>query len=82
MDLATLTHFFGWCLTINLGLFFFSFLMITLFKGMAMGLHKKLFDVDDAFLTQSYFNYLSRYKLLIIVFNLVPYVVLQLVVSE
>ncbi|NCO03345.1 MAG: hypothetical protein GW903_04060 [Alphaproteobacteria bacterium] len=78
MDMTTLTHFLGWCTLINIVIFLISTVMITLFKGLAMGLHKRLFNVDESFLTQSYFNYLARYKLLIIVFNLVPYSVLRL----
>ena len=78
MDITTLTHFLGWCLGINIGLYLVSVIMVCFFKQLSMGLHKKLFNVSDDFLTQSYFNYLARYKLLIIVFNLVPYMVLRL----
>ncbi|MAZ76428.1 MAG: hypothetical protein CMH31_03905 [Micavibrio sp.] len=78
MDLTTFTHFMGWSLGINIGLLLISTIMVCFFKQLSMGFHKKLFNVSDEFLAQSYFNYLARYKLLIIVFNLVPYMVLRL----
>ncbi|MEM9469324.1 MAG: DUF6868 family protein [Pseudomonadota bacterium] len=79
MGLELLTHFFGWCLVINLILLAISSISIIFYKDLAMGFHKKMFDVDDAFLTQSYFNYLARFKMMIIVFNLTPYLVLHFV---
>lgn len=81
MGLETITHFMGWSLLINLGFFIIACLMLMFFRGMPVKMHSKIFDVDEVFLKQSYFNYLANYKLLIIVFNLVPYMVLRLVLN-
>lgn len=78
MDMTTFTDFMGWCLAINLGVLFLSFLFVTAFKGLTMSIHKKFFDVDDAYLSRFYYEFIGRYKLLIIFFNLVPYLVLRL----
>lgn len=81
MELETITHFMGWSLLINLGFFLIASFMLMFFRGMPVKMHSKLFGVDEEFLKQSYFNYLANYKLLIIVFNLAPYMVLRLVFS-
>ena len=78
MDITTLTSFLAWCLAINLGLYILSIIFVTVFKDFTMSLHKKFFDLDDAYLSKAYFEFMGRYKMIIIFFNLVPYLVLRL----
>lgn len=78
MTLETLMTFLGWCTLINLLLYATAVLFVTKLKKISMGIHQKLFDLDDAYLTQAYFEFLGRYKQLIIFFNIVPYLVLRL----
>ena len=78
MDINTFTEFLAWCLVINLGILFISFIFVTAFKGFTMSVHTKFFDVDEAYLVKTYFEYIARMKILIIFFNLVPYLVLRL----
>ena len=81
MELDTIMHFMGWSLLINIGFFLIASFMLMFFRGMPLKMHSKLFGVDEEFLKQSYFTYIGNYKLLIIVFNLVPYMVLRLVLN-
>ncbi len=77
-NLHELTNFLGWCTAINLGILIFSTLMLILTRTFAANLHSKMFQLDPATLPKMYFEYLGRYKLLIIVFNLVPYLALRI----
>lgn len=77
MDIETIRIFFGWCTVINLGVFIFSVIMIIALRGTAVRIHSKLFDLDEKFISQTYYQYLGYYKISMIVFNIVPYFALK-----
>ncbi len=79
MTIETLTEFFGWITVINMGLLMFSTLMIFLLRGVAIKMHSKMFDLDEKDLNRAYFQYLGTFKILVIVFNLTPYIALKLI---
>lgn len=74
-----LTTFIGWCLVINAGVLVFSTIILVLMKGQISSIHSKLFGVNQEDLSSIYFQYLGNYKLVIIVFNLVPYIALKVI---
>ena len=76
-----LTKFFAWSLVINIGILVFSTIMLILMRTRVSRLHAKLFDVDEQFLSQAYFKYLAQYKIMVLVFNLVPYLALKIIGS-
>ena len=39
-----------------------------------------MFDLDKVYLQQAYFKYLAQYKIIIIIFNIVPYFALKIIV--
>jgi len=80
MDLFTLTSFLGWCTILNISLLLFTSLMLILMRDSISKLHSKLFGVDEKQLAEFYFQYLAHYKIVIIVFNLVPYISMKLIV--
>ncbi|QEF96278.1 hypothetical protein Mal15_03050 [Stieleria maiorica] len=68
----------GWSTLINLGMLTLSAALLA-FWGEAIGrLHQKWFLLEKRELQQAYFRYLANYKLLVLVFNLVPYLALRL----
>ncbi len=77
LTLSALTVILGWCLLINSVLLLFVTLMIYFKLDFVMSMHKKVFPITSTELKAIYFQYLAFYKLLIIVFNLVPYLVLS-----
>ena len=79
MDLTTFTHFLGWVTLVNIGIFALAAIMVSANQDGIIKIHKKMFGLKKEDLQKAYFDYLGRYKLLIIVFNLVPYLVLRLV---
>jgi len=78
MDIATLTEFFGWMTVVNMGLLALSTVMMLLLRGVAIKMHAKMFDLDERDLNRAYFQYLGNFKILVIAFNLTPYIVLKI----
>lgn len=69
----------GWCSVINIGLLMFSSILLIAVRGAASRIHGKMFNLDEKYLSQAYFQYLAQYKIAIIVFNIVPYFALRIV---
>ncbi len=79
MEMAT--EFFGWCTVMHLGLLAISTVSMILGRRPAVRLHARLFDLDEATLSQAYFRYLANYKIATIVFSLVPYLALKIMAA-
>jgi hypothetical protein len=76
--LASAATFFGWASLINIVVLMFVVLAITLLRCPIAKLHGKLFGISEAELPALYFQYLANYKLLVIIFNIVPYIALKI----
>jgi len=70
--------FLGWCLVINIGLLTFSALMVMIFREQISELHASIFHLNKEDVFRAYFQYLAQFKILIIVFNIVPYFALSI----
>ena len=77
-DLSVITEFLGWCTLINSGILILSTIMVSTCSDLMKGIHSKLFHIPETRLDTLYFNYLGNYKLAILVFNLAPYIALNL----
>lgn len=73
----TFITFLGWCSVVNIGLLSFSGIMIMLLRRPIMKIHSSLMGVDEIELPMMYLKYLGNYKIMVIVFNIVPYLVLK-----
>ena len=78
MDVNQMTFFFGWCTVINLAVYAFSALFIIVFKDFTIRLHSNIMGLEPAELPALYFKFMGNFKILIIVFNLAPYLALKL----
>ena len=78
MTIETLRTFFGWCAIINIGLLILSSIFLIVVRGAALRIHGKMFNLDEKYLSQAYFQFLAQYKIAIIVFNVVPYFALKI----
>lgn len=78
MNVASLLSLFGWMTVINVCLLIFSTLILIGFKKQVLHIHARLTGLDDATLMTAYLYFLAFYKVLIITFNLVPYLALRL----
>ncbi len=77
MTVETIRAFLGWCTVINIGVFMLQSILIIAVRGTASRIHGKMFNLDEKYTSQAYFQYLGQYKIAIIVFNIVPYFALK-----
>ena len=77
MTIETIREFFGWCAVINTGLLMLSSIFVIAIRGVALRIHGKMFNLDEKYLSQAYFQFLAQYKIAIIVLNVVPYFALK-----
>jgi len=73
-----ITEFLGWCAVVNVAILFLSSVMLIVMRGWIIKIHAKLTGVSEADLPSIYLQFLGNYKLLILMFNLVPYFALRL----
>ncbi len=79
MDINTLITFFGWCSVINIAVLVLSMLVLLIYRKPVAQIHGRLFGLKPEALPPVYMHYIGNYKLLILIFNLVPYISLQLI---
>ncbi|WP_166425280.1 DUF6868 family protein [Paraglaciecola sp. 20A4] len=79
-NVIQLSEIFGWMSLINIGLLCAASLAFIWMKDKITAIHGRLFDVDPNELKILYINYLAHFKLLIFIFNLVPYIVLKVLI--
>ena len=63
----------------NFALLCMATFSLTVFRGPLLSLHGRMFDMDPADLRRMYLNYLAFYKVLVIVFNFVPWIALKII---
>ncbi len=79
MDMELLTEFFMWSTVINMVLFTYVTLMCTLFGDWVFKMQGKLFSVERETFNVAVYSFLGFYKIVIIVFNLVPWLALLII---
>ncbi len=77
MDIEQLTTLLAWCTALNFAILVVATLALWLMRDWATRLHGALFGMPAVVLHEQYFQYLATYKILIIMFNLVPYLALR-----
>lgn len=78
MNLDQLRELLGWCLVINSAILLLSTVVLMCFQQVIMKIHGKLMEMDAHDLKKAYFTYLANFKIVVICFNLAPYVALIL----
>ncbi len=77
MDIEKLVFIFAWMTFINVMLLVITSIAVVFAKEQFSYLHSKMFGIEQSEVKKMYFKYLANYKILIIVFNIVPLVVLK-----
>jgi len=77
-SIESIREFLGWCSVINLGLLLLTSLTIIIMRSWIVRIHASLTGVSQAELPRIYLEFLGNYKMLVIVFNLVPYIALRI----
>jgi|GEM_PF-334121 len=78
ITLSQLTELLGWASLINIGYLFLATIALTLMKGTISSIHSKMFNIDEKALGAKYFDFLSRYKIMTLVFMVAPYIALKI----
>ena len=79
MDIEKLQGFFLWCMLINFGIYAVTAIAVLVLRDFIYKVHKKMFDFDQATVNKSLQRYLATYKLLITVFNFVPWIAVMII---
>ena len=79
MNLDQLTEFFKWMTIINIVLLVLSSVTTMILKNVMCKKHSKLFGIKEESVALVAYGYLGRYKVLVLVFNIVPYISLLLI---
>ncbi|MBA7698890.1 hypothetical protein ES703_107573 [subsurface metagenome] len=79
MDIQTLTAFFMWCTILNFALLLLSSLIYLCAGDWAYRIHSKWFSISRETFNVAFYSFIALYKLLVIVFNLIPYIALLIV---
>ncbi|MBU2919480.1 MAG: hypothetical protein ACJAZB_000364 [Psychrosphaera sp.] len=77
MTMAQLTEFLGWASVINIAYLSIATLALVFMRGYIFSIHSKLFGLDETDLSMKYFNFLSNYKIVTLVFMVAPYLALK-----
>jgi len=79
MDIQSFTAFFKWCTIINIGLFVLSVIMIMAASDFIYAAHGQMFHLSREAFDVAMYGFLGVYKIVILVFNLVPYIALRII---
>jgi hypothetical protein len=79
MDIQTLTSFFMWCTIINGGLLLLWTLAHMTVPDLVYRTQKTFFPVSQDTFTVVFYSFLGFFKIIFLVFNLVPYLVLLII---
>ena len=75
---SQLTEQLGWASVINIGYLFLTTLILMFMRGTVSSIHSKMFDIDEKELSSKYFDFLSNYKIVTLVFVVAPYIALKI----
>jgi len=78
MNLDVLTEFFGWASVISIVYMMITFLLVIMMRDWITTLHAKWFKISVESLETKYFDFLSNYKIITIVFCFTPYLALKI----
>lgn len=81
MNMELWRQFFGWMTLINLVLFLWTTAMSAWCRGLVYRVHGKMFGLSEETTNKALYYFLAFYKIVFIVFNLVPWIALTIMVK-
>lgn len=82
MTLEMLTDFFMWCTVINVGLMLFWVLMVMAMPNLVYRMQTIFVKIDREHFDRAMYNFLGLFKVVVIVFNIVPWLTLLIMQSS
>ena len=78
ITISQLTELLGWASVINIAYLLLATLILVFMRGIMSSIHSKMFDLDEKELSSKYFDFLSIYKIVTLVFIVAPYIALKI----
>ena len=78
ITISQLTELLGWASVINVGYLFLATIILMFMRGTVSSIHSKMFDIAEEELSSKYFDFLSNYKIVTLVFMVAPYIALKI----
>jgi hypothetical protein len=78
MTLSQFCEFLGWASLINIAYLLLATVLIVFMREKMAAIHSKLFKVNNEELDTKYFDFLSHYKIVTLVFFVAPYLSLKI----
>jgi len=78
ITISQLTELLGWAVVINVGYLLLTAIIITFMRGTVSSIHIRMLDIDEKELSSKYFDFLSNYKIVTLVFMVAPYIALKI----
>ncbi|MFC1839695.1 DUF6868 family protein [Thermodesulfobacteriota bacterium] len=82
MNIQKLTAFFLWCTIINGCLLVLVLIISIIGLDLISSIHSNLFQIPREVINVAYYSFLGLYKMVWLVFNVVPYVALLIIRKE
>ncbi len=79
MDAVILSRFFMWCTILNAGLLALSFLVLAAGGDFVYKMHSRWFPMPREKFNASIYTMIGTYKIMVLVFNAVPWAVLAII---
>ena len=79
MDIQTLTVFFMWCSIINFGLLLFLGLIFLLAPNLTYKLQSMFVPISRETFYVVFYSFMGFFKVIVLVFNVVPWIVLEII---
>ena len=79
MDIATLQSFFMWCTILNLGILIIVGVFLTIGADFVYWITGKFFPVSRGTFDTVVFCWIALYRLVLIVFSVVPWIALEII---
>ena len=79
MDIDSIRAFFMWCTILNFALLVFSSLFCICAGDWIYRIHSKWFSIPREVFNVAIYSFLGLYKILVFVFNLIPYIALLII---
>ena len=78
ITISQLTELLGWASVINIAYLLLATLILVFMRGTISSIHSKMLDIDEKELSSKYFDFLSIYKIVTLVFIVAPYIALKI----
>ena len=78
ITISQLTELLGWASVINIAYLLLATLILVFMRGTMSSIHSKMLDIDEKELSSKYFDFLSIYKIVTLVFIVAPYIALKI----